>query len=337
MLSHVFRPTSKLQFPTYNKTIGWRAESNNVKSGGSRIIKGVLVATVAVCLLSISAMASDTGLSEHTITVDDVKLHYVESGTGPTLVLIHGNPGYAGDFESGAIDALCGTHRVIAIDRPGHGDSDRAANADTVEEQAKLLHDEFTALELRKPVLVGHSWGGSLALAYALAYPDDVGGLVLVAPAAYADKGDPFFLTLAGKVPIIGELGALLGRSILSRGMVKKDLARAFYPQPVPDWYYKTVWRSWMGRKQLKAYFADEAQLNDSLSKMSDKYGDIQAPTVIITGDSDQIVDAKRNARQLHKVMKKSRIIEIANTGHEIPQTHPESIAEAISMLDRAS
>ena len=86
-------------------------------------------------------------------------------------------------------------------------------------------------------------------------------------------------------------------------------------------------------RKQLKAYFADEAQLNDSLSKMKDRYAYIQTPTVIITGDSDQIVDAKRNAHQLHQVMKRSRIIELANTGHEIPQTHPESIAQAVGII----
>lgn len=286
--------------------------------------------------LSGSVFADGSGLSEHIITVDDIKLHYVESGTGPAIVMVHGNPGHAADFEMGAIDALSGRYRVIAVDRPGHGDSDRAANADTVEEQAKILHDELTALSIKRPILVGHSWGGSLALAYALAYPEDLGGIVLVAPAAYPDKDDPFFLQLAGKVPFIGELGALLGRSILSRGMVKKDLARAFYPQPVPEWYFKTVWRSWMGRKQLKAYFADEAQLNDSLSKMTDHYAEIQVPTVIITGDSDQIVDAKRNARQLHKVMKRSRIIELPRTGHEIPQTRPESIARAVALLNKA-
>lgn len=283
------------------------------------------------------ARGDGAGLTEHVVTVDDVKLHYVESGTGPAVVLIHGNPGYSADFELGAIDALSGNHRVIAIDRPGHGDSDRADNIDTVEEQAQLLHDELAKLEIKKPILVGHSWGGSLALAYALAYPDDIEGMVLVAPAAYPDKGDPFFLQLAGKVPIIGELGALLGRSILSRGMVKKDLARAFYPQPVPDWYFKTVLRSWLGRKQLKAYFEDEARLSDSLSKMTDRYADIQVPTVIITGDSDQIVDAKRNAYRLHKMMTRSRIIELTNTGHEIPQTHPESIAEAIAIINGAS
>jgi pimeloyl-ACP methyl ester carboxylesterase len=278
-------------------------------------------------------MANGSELSEHVITVDDVKLHYVESGSGPAVVLIHGNPGYAGDFEPGAIDALSGDHRVIAVDRPGHGESDRAANADTVEEQSKLLHDELAALKITRPILVGHSWGGSLVLAYALAYPDDISGMVLVAPAAYPDKSDPFFLQLAGKVPIIGELGALMGRTILSRGMVKKELAQAFYPQPVPNWYYKLVWRSWMGRKQLKAYFADEAQLSDSLAKMKDRYSSIQTPTVIITGDSDQIVDAKRNARQLHKVMKTSHLIELPNTGHEIPQTRPESIAQAVRII----
>jgi len=291
---------------------------------------------LAVLSLSAMAFANGSGLSEHVVTVDDVKLHYVESGTGPVAILIHGNPGYAADFEHGAIDALSDTHRVIAIDRPGHGESDRAPNVDTVEEQAQLLHDELTQLEIKRPILVGHSWGGSLALAYALAYPDDIGGMVLVAPAAYPDKSDPFFLKLAGKVPIIGEMGALLGRTLISRGMVKKDLARAFYPQTVPDWYYKIVWRSWMGRKQLKAYFADEAQLNDSLSKISDHYTEIQTPTVIITGDSDQIVDVKRNARQLHRVMKTSHIIELPDTGHEIPQTHPESIAQAIAILDSA-
>jgi pimeloyl-ACP methyl ester carboxylesterase len=296
-------------------------------------IVALVLEALAVCVLAMSAMANDSGLSEHVITVDDVKLHYVESGTGPAVVLIHGNPGHAGDFESGAIEALSDSHRVIAVDRPGHGESDRAANADTVEEQAKLLHDELAALKITRPILVGHSWGASLVLAYALAYPDDISGMVLVAPAAYPDKSDPFFLQLAGKVPIIGELGALLARSILSRGMVKKDLARAFYPQPVPNWYYKLVWRSWMGRKQLKAYFADEAQLNDSLEKMKDRYADIQTPTVIITGDSDQIVDAKRNAHHLHKMIKTSHLIELPNTGHEIPQTRPESIAEAVGMI----
>jgi pimeloyl-ACP methyl ester carboxylesterase len=293
----------------------------------------VILFVAAVCLTSGAAYPRSSGLSEHLITVDDVKLHYVESGSGPAVVLLHGNPGYSADFEFGAIDALSSTHRVIAIDRPGHGDSERAANVDTVEEQAKLLHDELTILGIKRPVLVGHSWGGSLALAYALAYPDEIGGMVLVAPAAFPEKSDPFFLQLAGKVPFIGELGALLGRSILTRGMLKKDLANAFYPQPVPDGYFKTVLRSWLGRKQLKAYFADEAQLSDSLSKMTGRYAEIQAPTVIITGDYDRIVDAKRNAHQLHKVMKRSRLIELANTGHEIPQTHPESIAQAIAII----
>jgi pimeloyl-ACP methyl ester carboxylesterase len=299
--------------------------------------KAAILSLALVCLGSATALSRSSGLSEHSVTVDDVKLHYVESGTGPAIVLLHGNPGYSADFEFGAIDALSGDHRVIAIDRPGHGLSERALNVDTVEEQAKLLHDELALLGVSDPILVGHSWGGSLALAYSLAYPQDIGGMVLVAPAAYPDKSDPLFLQLAGKVPFIGELGALLGRSVLSRGMVRKDLANAFYPQPVPESYFKTVLRSWLGRKQLKAYFADEAQLSESLAKMSTQYGDIQAPTVIITGDNDRIVDAKRNARQLHKVMKRSKLIELENTGHEIPQTHPESIARAIAMIQSGS
>ncbi|MFL6374918.1 MAG: alpha/beta fold hydrolase [Pyrinomonadaceae bacterium] len=290
-------------------------------------------------ILSIAGDAKSlgSGLTEHVITVNDVKLHYVESGSGPAVVLIHGNAGNAADFEFGAIDALASTHRVIAIDRPGHGGSDRAANAATVELQAKLLHDELTKLGVERPIIVGHSWGGSLALAYAIAYPNDMAGMVLVAPAAYPDKGDPLFLRLAGKVPFIGELGALLGRSVIARGALRRQLEQAFYPQKMPEGYFKTVLRSWLGRKQLKAYFEDEADLNDSLAKMSDSYYDIEVPAVIITGDHDQVVDAKRNAHQLHKIMKHSHLIELANTGHEIPQTHPESIADAIALINTAS
>ncbi|MBV9241480.1 MAG: alpha/beta hydrolase [Acidobacteria bacterium] len=294
-----------------------------------------MILAVLFCAFFIPVHAS--GLADHTVTVDNIKLHYVESGTGQAVVLIHGNAGSAADFENGVVDALSDRYRVIAIDCPGHGESDRPADIDTVEDQAKLLHDELMQLKIERPIVVGHSWGGSVALAYTLAYPSDISAMVLVAPAAYPDRSDPFFLQLAGKVPFIGELGALLGRSVLSRGMVKRDLARAFYPQPVPEWYFKTVLKSWLGRKQLKAYFEDEAKLNDSLRKMMVRYPEIQTPTVIITGDKDQIVDAKRNAHHLHKVLKTSRLVELSNTGHEIPQTHPESIAEALALITARS
>src|SRR5881394_1715474 len=77
---------------------------------------------------------------EHFVTVDHLRVHYVESGKGPTLVLIHGNAGAAEDFALGTIGLLCGDYRIVAVDRAGHGKSQRpGGKTATVEYQADLL------------------------------------------------------------------------------------------------------------------------------------------------------------------------------------------------------
>ena len=273
-------------------------------------------------------------LSDHFVTVDSVKVHYVESGSGPTVVLIHGNAGGVEDFEFGAIDSLARKYRVVAIDRSGHGASDRAAgNSPQVEYQAILLHQTLLALGIKKPILVGHSWGGSLVLSYAMKYPDEVAAMVLLAPAAYPEKGGSFLLSAAAKIPGVVELGGLLEKSIISPGLLKRDLRRAFYPQPVPDRYFKLVTASWLGRKQLKAFFEDESDLNDCLKKMCAQYSTIKIPTIIVTGDKDMIVSPKDNAYRLQKAIARSRLITLKNSGHEIPQTHPKIIYAALRLI----
>ena len=273
-------------------------------------------------------------LSDHFVTVDNLQVHYVESGAGPTVVLIHGNAGGVEDFEFGAIDSLARKYRVVAIDRPGHGASDRAAaSSPPVEYQAQLLHQTLSALGIKKPILVGHSWGGSLVLNYAMKYPDEVAAMVLLAPAAYPEKSGSFLLSAAAKIPGLAELGGLLEKSIISPGLLKRDLDRAFYPQSVPDRYFKLVTASWLGRKQLKAFFEDESGLNDGLKKMCDQYSTIKIPTVIVTGDKDMIVSPKDNAYRLQKVIARSRLITLKNSGHEIPQTRPKIIYAALRLI----
>ena len=159
--------------------------------------------------------------------------------------------------------------------------------------------------------------------------------MVLLAPAAYPDKGN-IFIRAAAKIPFAGDLVSLLGKSVLSRGLLKRDLANAFYPQPVPDKYFKVVAASWFGRKQLKAFFEDEADLNDCLKDMKSRYSSIKIPVVIVTGDQDRIVSAKENAYRLQKAIRGSQITKLKNTGHEIPQTHPESILAALRLLSKA-
>ena len=269
--------------------------------------------------------------------VEALRVHYIEAGTGRTVVMIHGNAGNVQDFEFGAVQLLSQNYRVVAIDRPGHGSSDRPnGRVATVEYQAQLLHETLSTLGISKPILVGHSWGAALALAYALNYPDDVSSMVLVAPAAYPDTGESRFLRLAIRTPVIGDVSLVLGKPTLGRHILKQALAQAFYPQAVPKSYLKTACALWLGRKQVKAYIEDESALNTSLKRMSERYSKIRVPVVVVTGDQDKIVSANENAYRLHTVVPGSQLIELKDTGHEIPQTHPESIYAALSLISQS-
>ena len=105
------------------------------------------------------------------ITVDGVRLHYLERGSGPAIVLLHGNGVSSEDFlVSGLIDTLAQTHHVIAFDRPGFGHSQRPRRRVwTAQAQARLLLKALAQLGVRQPVVVGHSWGASVAFNLALA------------------------------------------------------------------------------------------------------------------------------------------------------------------------
>ena len=279
-----------------------------------------------------------TEIEQHVVTIENLRVHYLESGTGRTVVVIHGNPGDAGDFEYSAINLLSRKFHVLAIDRPGHGGSDRPEDKQaSVEYQAQLLHETLSNLGIKQPVLVGHSWGGSLALCYALNYPDEISGLVLLAPAAYPDDHGNGLLRTLIKTPVVGDLTILLGKALVGSNLLKQNLEDAFYPQTVPDKYFKIVTASWLGQKQLKAYLDDDLMLNDYLKKIKDRYSDIKVPVVIVTGDKDKILSSKDNAYRLQKAITGSRLIELKNTGHEIPQTRPGSINKALRWVFRSA
>jgi pimeloyl-ACP methyl ester carboxylesterase len=275
---------------------------------------------------------------EYYIEIENIRVRYVEAGAGPAVVMIHGNAGSVDDFDFKSLGQLCADHRVIAVDRPGHGKSDRPNGlAANLQYQTQLVHDTLMHLGISRPVLVGHSWGGALALAYAVDYPNEVSAIVLLAPAAYADAGGDQFLRAVLKTPVVGDVSLTVGRILFGKRILKKELAKAFYPDSVPDDYLRYASSSWLHHKQLRAYFEDEWSLNKDLERTSKHYPDIRIPVVVVTGDHDKVVSAKRNAYRLKTSIAQSQLIELKNTGHQVPQTHPESIYNALSLTSKSS
>src|SRR5437899_1969096 len=91
---------------------------------------------------------------------DGGRLHYLRSGSGSPVVLIHGNPGSVDDWDK-VLPELARDHLVFAFDRPGHGHSDRGRASGSPKDQAAIFHEVLGALSVRRPILVGHSWGGT--------------------------------------------------------------------------------------------------------------------------------------------------------------------------------
>src|SRR5689334_25393875 len=117
----------------------------------------ILLLVIWLCLPATAQSLSTLRISESFVSIERLRVRYIEIGRGPTVVMIHGNAGSIEDFEFGVIQALASNYRVIAVDRPGHGKSDRPTTA-KVEYQARLLHQVLSSLRVHEPVLVGHSW-----------------------------------------------------------------------------------------------------------------------------------------------------------------------------------
>jgi pimeloyl-ACP methyl ester carboxylesterase len=278
---------------------------------------------------------SSRGINPVFIDAAGTRLHYVDVGRGKqTVVLIHGNAGYLQDFEFGTIGLLSNRFRAIAFDRPGHGLSELPKGGPvTVEDQAVILHEALDVLGVKEPIVVGHSWGAAVALAYGLKYPHETAGLVLLSPVAYSGAGHDCVFSAILRTPILGDISLVLAKPFIARRMLAASLKEAFYPDAVPEEYKHSAEKVWLGRRQLKAFAQDDLTLDDSLRRLSIRYREITAPAVIVTGDQDHIVPPDQNALRLHRALINSELVIIRNAGHQIPQIHPEEILRAVERI----
>ncbi|WP_254796913.1 alpha/beta fold hydrolase [Sulfitobacter albidus] len=132
------------------------------------------------------------------IDVDGVPVHVLTQGDGPDLVLIHGASGNVRDWTFDFVDRLSQSYRVVMIDRPGLGWTGRLpgkqgawnARAESPAEQAQLLQRATDIIGVENPIVVGHSFGGAVAMAWALARPDETAGVVMLAAVSNPWPGD---------------------------------------------------------------------------------------------------------------------------------------------------
>ncbi len=115
-----------------------------------------------------------------------------------------------------------------------------------------MLNAALQQLNIERPIIVGHSWGGSLALVYAVNFLSEIAGLVLLAPAAYESDDGVSFLSKAPGWPVIGDILNFVFTPLLAAWLVRTDIAKAFDPDPVPKKYMRHVLAEWTRPKKVK-------------------------------------------------------------------------------------
>ncbi len=271
------------------------------------------------------------------VTVEGTRLHYVCRGEGRPVMLLHGSPGFVQDY-SAVLDRLGPDYRACAFDRPGHGYSSRLAEeTGDPRSQARLVHAAARQLSLERPLVVGHSWSGPLALAYALEYPEDVSGVVLLAAVAYDEAGSGSPLDAVQAAPVVGDLLRHVVGIPLGRRMVEEGLVEAFSPQPVPAGYLRSAKALWTRPSQELAIAEDSMGVGPAMGAMSPRYGGIRIPVTIVVGKADELVDPERHGYRLNRAIRGSDLVALAKTGHELPQTRAREVERAIRGTSRRS
>ena len=266
------------------------------------------------------------------VTVDGVRLHYIEKGEGPPVVLLHGNVVTAEDFQtSGVLDLLARRHRVIAFDRPGFGYSDRPhGSAWSARAQADLLREALVVLGINRPVVLGHSWGAAVALALALNHPDDVRGLVLLSGYYYPTLRADVLLSSPPAIPILGDLLRYSISPLLGKLLQPLLLKGMFAPLPVPANFTTGSTPNMSLRPgQIRAESQDGVAMIPGAIAMRHRYQELTMPVVIMAGTKDRVVNAKQ-PRRLHAQIPHSILRLVPGVGHMLHYAVPEEVAEAI-------
>jgi pimeloyl-ACP methyl ester carboxylesterase len=265
------------------------------------------------------------------------RLHVQGRGVGPAVVLLHGNLMTADDWLlSGAAERLAADRRrVLAFDRPGYGHSERPGGTDwTPEAQADAIAEAMALSGVDRAVVVGHSHGAIVAMALAQRHPDAVAGLVLASgywfPTARVDSA----LVAPAAMPGIGPLLRWTLAPLFARATLPAAFRGMFAPRPVPERFARGFPRALAVRpSQIRAEAEDGAGMVAAARRLAPGYGRVTAPTVILAGTADRVVDPDAQSRRLAAAMPDARLRLIPGAGHMVHHAAPEELAAAVAAV----
>lgn len=272
------------------------------------------------------------------IEVDGTRVHYIDEGEGPVVVLIHGSGGNLNDWTFDMVGRLSDRYRVIAFDRPGLGYTELSGHNIPAADQARLLADAALALGADNPMVVGHSFGGAIAVAWGIERPDVLAGLVVVAGATNPwDTGISTYYRFLSH-PISGPVMANLLAAWVPEQIVVDQVEAVFAPQSAPEGYGAHFGPGLTLRRfSLLENARQRAALLPQIEAMVLRYPDISVPTEIIHGDADTTVGLAIHSIPLSQQIPDATLTVLPGAGHMPQHADPQALVDAIDRLaDRA-
>jgi pimeloyl-ACP methyl ester carboxylesterase len=301
-----------------------------------RIVLGIVLALVALVVVlnwTWGRLPGEPARTGRLMRLGDTTVRVIEHpGAEPAVVLLHGLPGTAQDFD--AVAALLPGRHTIAIDRPGFGFS--SGGYHPLDEQLMTIRQLIESLGLRRVVLVGHSYGGTLALAYAERRPQDVRGLVLVDAAAagqrsgFLDRAQSHLVQVLSW-PVVQPIADATFSQLLRTASAKAADTQAFDPGDVNADHEHRLLAFNMKHDDLDAFAGEQLHADDVIANVDRELARVSTPAIVIQGTGDKFVEPK-HGRRLATLLPNARLVMVGG-GHMAPYVHPAAIAAAVREL----
>lgn len=255
-------------------------------------------------------------MAEKRITVRGASVRYLEDGEGAPVLLLPSSSGRATEYQE-VIPFLSERFHVYAIDYPGFGRSDPLPEIEGTEDLARFVRDWMEAVGLRQAHVVGFSMGGWVSLLLALAHPERVSRLVLIATSGGR---------LAG-VPIVSPSGMSF-KEILDRFYHQKEVRDRLARKKLTPEEREEVFRSSRALARL-------VERKKVIPELHHRLREIKHPTLVVGGDHDRAIPPVYQQR-LQSGILSSRLVSLRETGHAVIAERPRELAaEILKFLDQ--
>lgn len=267
------------------------------------------------------------------VEIDGNRVHYVEKGEGRPVLFVHGLGGTQFHFTWPLFDRLESEYRLIALDRPGSGYSTRAAGGpEDVFQQARFIARFIDTMGLEKPLVVGHSLGGGIALALALEHPDKVSGLALLSPLTHHNgETPPEFAALDIRSPLLRRIVAHTVSAPMAIRYAEQTLDFVFGPQKPPRDY--AIAGGAMAALRPQHFYGsatDFVAIGDGMTSIEARYGELALPVGILFGSADRVLDCEKHGLSMAGRIKGLDLEILQGVGHMPQYAQPERVVDFI-------